>query len=144
MKKIFSLMLVLAAMFAFTACDNTDDMSDEELTAAIIKHSESGFVGKIVNAADDYKEFEGKHMSANFDADGTFAIYFGEKKKDVKPKNVSAEDAFWTGKWKVLDGKLLVTDDDDEEEEWYNTLVISKEGKRLTYSNAETFTVELD
>ena len=35
-------MLVAVAMFTFTACDNTADMSDAELEQAIIKHSESG------------------------------------------------------------------------------------------------------
>ncbi len=144
MKKFFSLMLVAAAMFAFTACDNTSDMSDDELTAAIVKHSGTltGFTGEIQWKGE---AIEGvNHMAANFDADGTFALYFGEKKKDVKPKNLSSDDIFWSGKWKVLNGKLLITDDEDEVEEWYDDIfIISKEGKRLSY-DGESFAVVLD
>ena len=130
-------MLVAAAMFAFTACDNTEDMSDEELTAAIVAHSESGFVGKTKSENKDYDDL---WLSANFSADGTFVIYWGEKRKEVKKGEA---DIFWTGKWKVQDGKLLITDDDDTTEVWYDVWVISKEGKRITYSG-EAWSVELD
>gem|GEM_PF-7003959 len=148
MKKIFSFMLVAVAMFTFTACDNTADMSDAELEQAIIKHSESGFIGKIeVKDKEDAElaDFDGQYMSANFDADHKFALYFGEKKKDVKAKNISPEDAFWTGEWKVVDGILWVTDDEDSGEDlgkWYDVFVISKEGKRITYDGL--FKVVLD
>lgn len=135
MKKFFSLMLAAAAMFMFTACDKTDDMTDEELEAAIIEHAQ--YTGKTKSNNEDYDDV---WLSANFNADKTFVIYFGEKKKDVRKDDA---DVFWSGKWKVLDGKLLITDDDDDVETWHDFWTISKSGKRITYEG-QLFSVELD
>lgn len=135
MKKFFSLMFAAAAMFMFTACDKTDDMTDEELEAAIIDHAQ--YTGQTKSDDEDYDDI---WLSANFNADKTYAIYWGEKRKDVRKDDA---DVLLAGKWKVLDGKLLMTDYDDEVEEWFGAWTLSKSGKRISY-NGPSFSVELD
>lgn len=135
MKKFFSLMFAAAAMFMFTACDKTDDMTDEELEAAIIDHAQ--YTGQTKSDDEDYDDI---WLSANFNADKTYAIYWGEKRKDVRKDDA---DVLLAGKWKVLDGKLLMTDYDDEVEEWFGAWTLSKSGKRISYSGP-SFSVELD
>lgn len=135
MKKFFSLMFAAAAMFMFTACDKTDDMTDEELEAAIIDHAQ--YTGQTKSDDEDYDDI---WLSANFNADKTYAIYWGEKRKDVRKDDA---DVLLAGKWKVLDGKLLMTDYDDEVEEWFGAWTLSKSGKRISYEGP-SFSVELD
>ncbi|MBQ9440663.1 MAG: hypothetical protein IJU35_08805 [Paludibacteraceae bacterium] len=139
MKKFFSLMLVFAAMFAFTACDNTSDMTDEELEAALI---EKGFFkGKISSPDED----NGKWLAANINADKTYAFYYSETRREVKKGDV--EDVLMTGTWKVLEGVFYYTDDTDEGADvgtWYSRFKISKNGKRLTCEYDDGWKVELD
>lgn len=128
-------MFAAAAMFMFTACDKTDDMTDEELEAAIIDHAQ--YTGQTKSDDEDYDDI---WLSANFNADKTYAIYWGEKRKDVRKDDA---DVLLAGKWKVLDGKLLMTDYDDEVEEWFGAWTLSKSGKRISYEG-QSFSVELD
>ena len=128
------MMLVAVAMIGFTACDKTEEMSDEELINAVA--NKNMFYGKV---SADNEDINGLWITAVFEADKTFTLYMTESRKEAK-KEYSEDDIFDEGTWTVSDKKLVATSADDGAV--YN-FEISNSGKKLTLETS-SFKVVLD
>ncbi|MBR1630975.1 MAG: hypothetical protein IJ680_03890 [Paludibacteraceae bacterium] len=137
MKKFFSMMLIAVAMFGFVACDNTEDMSDTELAAAILK--KEMFWGKVTSETN--KVVDGKYITAIFEEEAgvrSYALYMTESRHDAK-KEYEDEEAFNEGTWTVTNGELILTQNGGNSVAYK----LEKEGKRIVI-DTDVIYAELD